>query len=139
MENLFEGVGITINNFKHLTPTEAYECCKKGAVIIDVREEYMSHVKTFDVPEIEIFPLRLLSENIKKLPKDKFLIFADATGIKSKPAMEFAAEERYKNIANLAGGLVEWERDGMPTNTYQRIRVRGSNKYEFVYNSKSKK
>ncbi|MBI9068249.1 MAG: rhodanese-like domain-containing protein [Salinivirgaceae bacterium] len=132
MEYIFENKGFIINNLKHLSAKEAYECSKQGAIFIDVREEFMSHMKTFDVPEILISPLKNFSRDCNKLPKDKFLVFVDATGVKSKPAMETAAQNGYSKIANLAGGLVEWERDGMPTNTYQKIIVSGSKRCEFV-------
>jgi rhodanese-related sulfurtransferase len=132
-QDIFSSKGNTIDNRIHLSGTEAYECCKLGAIMIDVREEFMSHVKTFDVPEIVIFPLRTFKEDIGKLPQNKYLIFADATGVKSRPAMEYAAEMGFATIANLAGGLVEWERDGLPTLTYQKLLVSGRNKCEFVH------
>lgn len=138
MENIFEGKGMIINNLRHLTAKEAFECCQNDAIIIDVREEFMSSMKTFDVPEIKVFPLKKLSETVNKLPKDKYLIFADATGVKSKPAMEFAYKEGYTNIANLAGGLVEWDRDGMPVITYKNLLVSSRNKCEFVNKNISK-
>jgi len=138
MNDIFEGKGIVINSLKHLSAKEAYNCCKQGAILIDVREEFMSHVKTFDVPEIMVLPLRKLSELIEQLPLDKYLIFADASGVKSKPAMEFAIEAGYNKIANLAGGLLEWERDGMPTITYQKIIVGGRNRCEFIDKAGSK-
>jgi rhodanese-related sulfurtransferase len=133
IEGVFSSKGNVINNLKHFSASEAYECCILGAIIIDVREEFMSHVKTFDVPEILIFPLRTLKEDFDKLPKNRYLIFADATGVKSRPAMEFAAKMGLTAVANLAGGLVEWERDGLPTLTYQKLIVSGRNKCEFVH------
>ena len=136
MKDIFEGKGIITNNLRSLSSSEAYECCKNGAIIIDVRDEYMSHIKTFDVPEIMIFTHRNLTETINELPTDKYLIFADATGIKSKYALDLAHDNGYTKIANLAGGLVEWEKDGTPTITHQRIRVMGS-KYEFIRQNKS--
>ncbi len=133
MKEVPDSMGIIINEQLHLSPKEAFELCKKGAIIIDVREAFMSHIKTFDVPEILIFPLRTLKDDLKKLPKSKLLIFADATGVKSKPAMEYASENGLTFIANLAGGLVEWERQGLPTITYQRMRVAGHSRCEFVH------
>lgn len=130
---MFSNKGLVINSFVHLSPKEANECSKLGAIFIDVREEFMSHVKTFDVSHIMLFPLKKMSELINELPKDKYLIFVDATGVKSKPAMEFAAQHKYTKIANLAGGLLEWERDGYPTITYQKIKVSGRNKCEFIH------
>ncbi len=133
MKDIYSSKGNTINGLKHLSATEAYECCKLGAILIDVREEFMSHLKSFDVPEILIYPLRTFREDISQLPTNRYLIFVDATGVKSRPAMEYASEKGFITIANLAGGLVEWERDGLPTLTYQKLLVNGRNKCQFVH------
>ncbi len=132
MDNIFEGKGIIINNLQHLSATEAYECCKNGAIIIDVREELMSKVKTFDVPDVKNFPLKKLPLQVNELPTDRYMIFADATGLRSKQAVDIANKNGYTKIANLAGGLVEWERDGMPVNTYKKLLVGSRNKGEIV-------
>ncbi|PKP11065.1 MAG: hypothetical protein CVU09_04615 [Bacteroidetes bacterium HGW-Bacteroidetes-4] len=133
MDDLLRNKGILINGQVHLSPKEAHELSLQGAVFVDVREEFMSHIKTFDVTKIFIAPLRTFKEGLEKLPKNKLLIFVDATGIKSKHAMEYASEMGLANIANLAGGLVAWERQGMPTITYQRMRVAGHSRCEFVH------
>lgn len=132
MENMFEGKGTVIGNIRHITPNEAYECCKKGAVIIDVREEFMSHVKTFKIDNLYVFPMSKFENEVHKLPKNTPLIFADATGVKSKHAADYAYLKGVENFANMAGGLLDWERDGLPTITYQKLKVMGSNKCEFI-------
>ncbi|MGE4287982.1 MAG: rhodanese-like domain-containing protein [Salinivirgaceae bacterium] len=133
MEDLLKDKGISIKGQVHLSPKEAYELSQQGAVFVDVREEFMSHIKTFDVTKIYIAPLRTFKEGLEQLPKDKLLIFVDATGIKSKYALEYASEKGLTAIANLAGGLVAWERQGLPTITYQRMRVAGHSRCEFVH------
>lgn len=132
MTNIFANKGLLIDNNIHLSAKEAHECAQQGAIFVDVRETFMSSIKTFDVPEIIISPLKDFSQNIQHLPKNKYLIFVDATGVKSKPAMEMASREGFKKVANLSGGLVDWERDGLPTLTYQNILVSGRNKCEFI-------
>jgi len=139
MKDIFEGKGMIINQLKHISPADVYTCCQQGAVIIDVREEFMSHVKTFDVKDIRIFPLRTFKEDFHLLPTGMALIFADATGVKSKSAAEYARLQGLTQIANLAGGLLEWERDGMPTITYQTIKVDGRNRCEFIHKDDLKK
>jgi rhodanese-related sulfurtransferase len=43
------------------------------------------------------------------------MIIADAAGIHSKEAVKLLMDKGFADrMANLAGGLVEWERDGMP-------------------------
>lgn len=111
---LFKDKGIQIGNIKHLSPKETFELCDKGAYIVDVREEYETVYKQFDVQNIIYLPNTILKENINQLPKDKALIFADSVGLRSKQAVEFLIEQGYENIANLNGGIVDWEMDKLP-------------------------
>ncbi|MDD3741701.1 MAG: hypothetical protein PHH30_10695, partial [Bacteroidales bacterium] len=34
----------------HLSPREAFQICSEGAILIDVREDYLIDYKKFDVP-----------------------------------------------------------------------------------------
>jgi len=47
-------------------------------------------------------------------PSEPLLIFADATGLRSKQAAAYAKNAGLQNIANMAGGIIEWDRDGLP-------------------------
>ncbi len=115
MNALFGNKGFESNGILHLVPRDAYELCMKGAVLMDVREEYMNRYKMFDVPEVIYCPLSILEENLENLPADKPLIFADAAGLHSKEAVLLLIGKGLgQRIANLAGGLVEWEHDGLP-------------------------
>lgn len=126
MNESFKNVGISSSGILHVSAHEAFELCKKGAIIVDVREEYMIGFKIFDVEEIIYCPKSKIEENYTEIPKDKALIFADATGIHSKEAVLFLKEKGYENIANLAGGLVEWERDGVSIKIDYNERLSGS-------------
>jgi len=48
------------------------------------------------------------------IANDIAVILADSTGIHSHEAFIILKDAGYGNIANLAGGIVEWERDGLP-------------------------
>ena len=126
MHKLFENKGIISGGILNLSPCEALEACKKGAMIVDVREDYMNSFKVFDVDEIIFCPYRVLGENYQDFPKDKALIFADAAGIHSKETVLFLKDKGFENIANMAGGLVEWERDGLPLKIDKSERLNGS-------------
>ena len=126
MHDLFKNIGITSSGILHVSANEAFELCKKGAIIVDVREEFMVGFKLFDVEETIFCPKSILDEKYKELSVEKALIFADATGIHSKEAVLFLQEKGYKNMANLAGGLVEWERDGVPIKIDYNERLSGS-------------
>jgi rhodanese-related sulfurtransferase len=114
MENLFTNIGFSSAGMFNLTPCEAKRVCDKGAVLVDVREPEMSYHKTFDVPHLILCPKSLLEETFTELPTDQHLVFADSAGLHSKEAVLFLYKKGFHNIANLAGGLVEWERDGLP-------------------------
>jgi rhodanese-related sulfurtransferase len=123
MENSFGSHGFRAGGLLHLTPAEALEMCSKDAVILDVREDYMAAFKQFKVAQVLYIPLSELNEKMQVLPADRPIIVADATGLRSREAAELLTRAGFTNIANLAGGIVEWERDGLPliTDTNERL------------------
>jgi rhodanese-related sulfurtransferase len=115
MENYFEGKAIVSNGIYNLSPLQAYKLCQQGAILIDVREEYLNRFKIFDVPGLIFCPKKILHELIEKLPPDKPLIIADASGIHSPEAVKMLMNNGFNgNCANLSGGLVDWEHAGLP-------------------------
>ena len=124
--NFFENAGFNARGVLNLTPGESFELCEKGAIIVDVREEYMNAFKMFKVERILYLPYSELDQYFTNLPKDKPLIFADAVGLKSRESVLFMEAHEYENVANLAGGIVDWERDGLPISTDLTSRLSGS-------------
>ena len=126
MNSLFENYGFVSSGILNVSPREAFELCGKGAVIVDVREEYLNNFKNFDVPEILFFPINKLVQELSELPQDKYLIFADTVGLRSKEAVVLLKDKGFKKIANMAGGIVDWEREGLPLKTNIEERLSGS-------------
>jgi len=126
MKSLFDNYGFLINEILNVSPREAFELCGEGAVIVDVREEYLNNFKKIDVPEILFLPLSKLIQQISELPKDRYLVFADSVGLRSKEAVVILKGKGYNKIANMAGGIVDWERDGLPVVTDISNRLTGS-------------
>lgn len=123
----FSGNVFLSGGVPNLTPRDAYYEAKTGkAIIVDVREENLTGYKRFDVPKIIYLPLSRLEQNLNMLPSDFPLIIADSTGLHSHEAMEVLASKGYKAIVNLAGGIVEWERDGLPLIINNKERLDGS-------------
>jgi rhodanese-related sulfurtransferase len=115
MENFFSGIGFKSGGILNVTPRQALELCRKGALLVDVREADLSRFKMFDVPEIIYCPYSIMEETFHNLPAGKPLIFADAAGLHSREATELAIKKGLEvRVANLAGGLIEWERDELP-------------------------
>jgi len=111
---------------KNYSPKETFELCKTNAILVDVCEEFMVGYKKFGVPKVLYLPLSELKEKYNQLPGDKQMIFADAAGLRSKEAVDFLSEKGFSNIANMAGGLVEWERDELPLNMDNTEKLTGS-------------
>ncbi|MCU0462280.1 MAG: rhodanese-like domain-containing protein [Bacteroidales bacterium] len=118
--------GFFAHGVLNLTPKESYELSLEGAVIIDVRESYVSDFKMFNVENLIYAPFSELKNNFQNLPADRTLIFADAVGLKSREAVLFLKELGYDNVANMAGGIVDWERNGLPLTTDVNARLSGS-------------
>jgi rhodanese-related sulfurtransferase len=126
MDNLFDNYGIISGEILNISPREAFELCGKGAVIVDVREEYLNNFKHFDVPEVLFIPISKLVQQLSELPHDKYLIFADTVGLRSKEAVAFLKGKGFDKIANMAGGIVDWDRDDLPVTTNIADRLSGS-------------
>jgi len=115
MDNGFFAGGFISAGIMNVTPRQAFSFCQMGAIVIDVREEALSRFKMFGVSEVIYCPFSMLEETYKHLPEGRPLIFADAAGLHSMEAVKLLREKGWiEGIANLAGGLVEWERDEMP-------------------------
>lgn len=110
----------------NLTPCDCYTLSFEGAIIIDVRENYLNNFKIFDVQNILYLPISDFEASFASLPHDKPLIFADSVGLKSREAVLFMVGKGYDNAANMAGGIVDWERDGLPVATNTSSRLSGS-------------
>ena len=107
--------GFISSGFLNLSATEAYkEAYENDAVILDVRELRLIGYKRFDVPKVIYIPYSSLDQSYMSLPVDIPVIVADSVGLRSREAMKFLLSKGFNNMANLAGGIVEWERDGLP-------------------------
>ena len=119
-------IGFKAHGVHNLTPGESYDLCSRGAVIVDVREQYLNNFKMFNVENVVYLPYRELAGSYSDLPRDRLLIFADAVGLRSRESVLFMNEHGYENAFNMAGGIVDWERDGLPLTSEISNRLSGS-------------
>ena len=124
--NAWFNIGFTAHGVLNLTPGESYELCREGAIIVDVRESYMNNFKIFHVEKVICLPYSELGKCYQDLPKNRPLIFADAVGLRSREGVIFMNAHGYENVANMVGGIVDWERDGLPLTTDITNRLSGS-------------
>jgi rhodanese-related sulfurtransferase len=99
-----------------LSPREAFEYLQSGAAILDIRPEYETSFRVFDVPTVYYLPYNELRDKFSIIPMDIPLIIADSVGTKSIDIAQFLMMKGYTLIACLAGGIVEWDRAGLPLN-----------------------
>ena len=109
----YQNIGNKIGEIIHIGGKEVLELCKNNSVyLIDIREEYETAARQFDIERVIFLPNSELEETYNNLPQDFLLIIADSVGLRSKEAVLFLKEKGYQHIINLAGGIVDWERSG---------------------------
>ncbi|HCM58973.1 MAG TPA: hypothetical protein DIS74_01035 [Bacteroidales bacterium] len=127
MSDFFKNNGFLSAGFINLSSREAYaEAMHGNAVIVDVSEDRLTGYKNFDVPWLIHLPKNRLAQEYADLPFDMALIIADSVGLRSHEAMEFMLGKGFENISNLAGGIVEWEQDGLPIKIDDTEQLSGS-------------
>jgi rhodanese-related sulfurtransferase len=107
-----KGIGLVIDGMVHVSGNEVIQLCEKGAILVDIREEYETAARRFAIENTIFFPYSVLKQNYNDLPKDKLLIIADGVGLRSKEAVLLLKNNGYSHVINLAGGIVDWEREG---------------------------
>jgi rhodanese-related sulfurtransferase len=70
--------------------------------------------------------MSIIKEHYIDIPTNRIIIAADAVGLHSREAIEFLKSKGMENLANMAGGLVEWERDGLPVKVDESEMFTGS-------------
>ena len=109
-----------------LTPKEAREKLDEEAVLIDLRSDAATSFKQFNVTAIKYLKITDLTEIIS-LDKNKIYIIADtSTCEKSRVVAKVMLSNGFQNIFTLAGGFVEWEREGLPISINNNARLSGS-------------
>ena len=119
-------MSFAVGSHKLYTPLETLKRCQDGSVILDIRPEVLYTYKAFDVPDILYCPWHELNLFLDSLPEDHEIIVADSSGIQGREAIDLLIKHGFKRIAGLAGGMIEWERDGLPVLPDNQARLSGS-------------
>jgi rhodanese-related sulfurtransferase len=120
-ENSFESWGL-----RFISPRNAFPLCLQGAVMVDLRPDWEGAFKRPDVPELMLLPYTEIDQHINLVPRDRFLILGDCVGLRSKEVLIKLINLGFTNIVSMAGGFVDWERDGLPIVVDMQERLTGS-------------
>jgi rhodanese-related sulfurtransferase len=114
VNNIFQNCKLQIDGIPYVLPSEVSTLLQQGAMIVDLREELETEIKAFGIDKVVYLQHFEFDEKWDTLPLDKPLILADSVGLWSKNASVFLQSRGYSQVASLAGGFTEWERDGYP-------------------------
>lgn len=102
------------NKVKDITPSAALSMIKKGALLVDVRENREIDRKAFDVKDFMSVPMSKFRSHLGEIPANRKVILACDSGSRSGIAARLLTEHGHKRVHNLQNGIRRWEREGLP-------------------------
>jgi adenylyltransferase/sulfurtransferase len=85
---------------------------KEGVFVLDVREPHEYQIANLGA---KLIPLGDLPARASELDKNREIVVHCKSGGRSQKASEFLAQNGFKNVSNLAGGITAWSNDVDPT------------------------
>ena len=93
---------------------DAYERCRAGVPLLDVREDDEVAELAYALPEVMLMPLSELESRFSELPQNKMLITACKAGGRSLKAAQFLASKGYNQVLSMDAGMTQWQEKGFP-------------------------
>ncbi|MDA1082446.1 MAG: molybdopterin-synthase adenylyltransferase MoeB [Gemmatimonadetes bacterium] len=94
-------------NVPEITPTDAAARLAKDEIdIVDVREPHELAIAKY--PKVIAVPLGQLADRIAELPRDRDLVLACRSGVRSAKAVQQLQAAGFTRVWNLAGGIHRW-------------------------------
>lgn len=102
-----------MSDFPEIDVHEAKARATAGAFLLDVREQ--NEYDTVHIAGIDLLiPLGEINQRYSELPQDKEIVVTCRSGGRSARATQFLIEKGY-NAVNMAGGILAWYREDLPT------------------------
>ena len=97
-----------------VTPQQASTAlAATDALLVDVREPW--EWEELRIPGSVLIPLAELSQRLDEVPADREVYVHCRVGGRSARAVEFLHTHGRPRSHNVAGGIEQWVRDGLPT------------------------
>ena len=102
------------NGIPQITPKELKQKldANDGVFVLDVREPHEYQIANLGA---KLIPLGDLPARTGELDKNAEIVIHCKSGGRSQRASEFLAQNGFKNVSNLAGGILAWSNDIDPT------------------------
>jgi rhodanese-related sulfurtransferase len=105
-------------SFPEIAPADAHADLERFRVI-DVREDYEFHGPLGCVAGAEHIPLSTVAANAERLSDSPPLLLVCRSGKRSGKACETLQELGIQTVTNLDGGMIAWNRAGLPVKRTQ--------------------
>ena len=102
------------NGIPQISPKDLKQKLDSGAdiFVLDVREPHEYQIANLGA---KLIPLGDLPARASELDKNREIVVHCKSGGRSQKASEFLAQNGFKNVSNLAGGITAWSNDVDPT------------------------
>lgn len=97
-----------------ISPQDVHDFSDK-VKLIDVRRPDEWDGELSHIPSAELITLDTLPNRIQELPKNEIIVFICRSGNRSAHAAAFALENGFKDVYNMAGGMLAWNKLKFPT------------------------
>lgn len=82
--------------------------------ILDVRSKYETDEEKTRINSAQMIPIEELRDRLNEVPKDKPILTICRSGKRSALAFEILRESGWQEVANISGGLLRWQAEGLP-------------------------
>ena len=80
--------------------------------VLDVRG--VAEWEAGHLPGVANIPVGYLTDRLDEIPRDKALVLQCRSGARSSIAASVLQARGYRNVLNLAGGIIAWQAGGLP-------------------------
>jgi thioredoxin 1 len=86
-----------------------------GPLLVDVRET--GEIAAVHVPGSLHAPMSDFANAAQQIPSGRPLLLICASGRRSLAAADYLRRNGHPDVANVAGGIIEWQKRGLPTDS----------------------
>ncbi len=98
---------------KEISAVEAAQKREAGAFLLDVRQP--DEWEAVHIPGATLIPLDQLETRLNEVPRDQEVVVVCRSGNRSATGRDILLNAGFKQVTSMAGGMNDWQRQGLPT------------------------